>query len=105
MLILWPFAAALSPAALFVPMALSSVGNGISQPPGIAAALSIYPRLAGTASGLVGFLGMMMSALGTFLVGLMPRGAALPPNLVVGACLLLALVFGIFTPRRGAAPI
>jgi DHA1 family bicyclomycin/chloramphenicol resistance-like MFS transporter len=104
MLILWPFAAALSPAALFVPMALSSVGNGISQPPGIAAALSVYPRLAGAASGLVGFLGMMISALGTFLVGLMPHGAALPPNLVVGACLLLALVFGISAVRRPASP-
>jgi DHA1 family bicyclomycin/chloramphenicol resistance-like MFS transporter len=33
----------LTPWALFVPMAISSVGNGISQPPGIAAGLSVFP--------------------------------------------------------------
>jgi MFS transporter, DHA1 family, multidrug resistance protein len=45
--------------ALFVPMAISSIGNGLSQPPGIAAALSVYPRIAGAASGLLGFLQMI----------------------------------------------
>jgi len=33
----------LTPWALFVPMAVSSIGNGLSQPPGIAAGLSVYP--------------------------------------------------------------
>jgi MFS transporter, DHA1 family, multidrug resistance protein len=103
MLILWPFAAPLSPWALFVPMALSSIGNGLSQPPGIAAGLSIYPRIAGAASGLMGFLQMMTAALGTFLVGQLPRGSALPTDIVVGACLLLALVCGVFAVRRSAA--
>jgi MFS transporter, DHA1 family, multidrug resistance protein len=103
MLILWPFAAALSPCALFVPMALSSIGNGLSQPPGIAAGLSVYPRIAGAASGLMGFVQMMTAALGTFLVGQLPRNSALPTNLVVGACLALALVCGIFAVRRSAA--
>ena len=42
----------LTPWALFVPMALSSVGNGMSQPPGVAAGLSVYPHIAGAASGL-----------------------------------------------------
>jgi DHA1 family bicyclomycin/chloramphenicol resistance-like MFS transporter len=99
-LILWPFLVPLSPSALFVPMALSSIGNGLSQPPGIAAGLSLYPRIAGAASGLLGFLQMMTAALGTFLVGQLPRGSALPANLVVGACLALALVFGIVAIGR-----
>ena len=46
----------LTPWALFVPMAISSIGNGLSQPPAIAAGLSVYPRIAGAASGLLGFL-------------------------------------------------
>jgi MFS transporter, DHA1 family, multidrug resistance protein len=96
MLIAWPLVLVLSPWALFVPMALSSVGNGLSQPPGIAAGLSIYPRIAGAASGLMGFLQMMTAAFGTFLVGQLPRTSALPTDLVVGACLLLAQVFGVF---------
>jgi MFS transporter, DHA1 family, multidrug resistance protein len=103
LLISWPFAAALSPSALFVPMALSSIGNGLSQPPGIAAGLSVYPRIAGAASGLMGFLQMMTAALGTFLVGQLSRDSALPTNLVVGACLALALVFGIWAVRRSTA--
>jgi DHA1 family bicyclomycin/chloramphenicol resistance-like MFS transporter len=100
MLILWPFLLPLSPSALFVPMALSSIGNGLSQPPGIAAGLSLYPRIAGAASGLLGSLQMMTAALGTFLVGELPRGSPTPSNLVVGSCLALALVFGIFATDR-----
>ena len=41
----------LTPWALFVPMAISSIGNGMSQPSGVAAGLSVYPRIAGAASG------------------------------------------------------
>jgi MFS transporter, DHA1 family, multidrug resistance protein len=102
MLILWPETAALSPWALFVPMALSSVGNGLSRPPGLAAGLSVYPRIAGAASGLMGFL-QMTAAFGTFVVGQLPRHSALPTNFVVGACLALALVCGVFAVRRSTA--
>jgi MFS transporter, DHA1 family, multidrug resistance protein len=103
LLILWPLAAKLSPWALFVPMALSSIGNGMSQPPGIAAGLSVYPRIAGAASGLLGFLQMLTAAFGTFLIGQLPRHSALPTNLVVGGCLALALVCGIFALHRTAS--
>jgi MFS family permease len=60
----------LTPWALFVPMALSSIGNGMSQPTGVAAGLSVYPRIAGAASGLMGFAQMIIAALGTLLLGL-----------------------------------
>jgi DHA1 family bicyclomycin/chloramphenicol resistance-like MFS transporter len=98
----------LTPWALFVPMAVSSVGNGLSQPPGIAAGLSVYPRIAGAASGLLGFWQMMVSAVGTFLIGQLPQNTALPMVSVVGATLVLALVFGVIALRRpgeeGACP-
>ena len=105
MLILWLVAFGLSAWALFVPMALSSIGNGLSQPAGIAAALSVYPRIAGAASGLIGFLQMMIAALGTLLVGRMPRESALSMVVVVGVCLALALGCGLVALRApGPAP-
>jgi DHA1 family bicyclomycin/chloramphenicol resistance-like MFS transporter len=95
----------LTPWALFVPMAISSVGNGLSQPPALAAGLSIHPRVAGAASGLLGFLQMTVAALGTLLIGRLPHDSALAMVIVVVACLALALVFGLLALRRpGAAP-
>lgn len=98
MLAVWCLAD-LTPWALFVPMAISSVGNGLSQPPGIAAGLSAFPRIAGAASGLMGFLQMMIAAIGTFLIGQLPQDTPLSMVTVVGASLALALVFGLLTLR------
>jgi MFS transporter, DHA1 family, multidrug resistance protein len=89
----------LTPWALFVPMAISSIGNGLSQPPGIAAGLSVYPQIAGAASGLIGFLQMIVAALGTFLIGQLPQNAPLSMIAVVGASLALALAFGLVVRR------
>ena len=99
MLAVWCLAG-LTSWALFVPMAISSIGNGLSQPPGIAAGLSVYPRIAGAASGLIGFMQMIIAALGTFLVGQLPRDTAFPMIAVVGASLTLALVFGVLASRQ-----
>jgi DHA1 family bicyclomycin/chloramphenicol resistance-like MFS transporter len=92
----------LSPWAMFVPMAISSIGNGMSQPPGIATGLSVYPRIAGAASGLMGFMQMMIAALGTLLIGRLPRDSVLGMVAVVGAALALALVCGLLTLRAPA---
>lgn len=93
----------LTPWALFVPMAISSIGNGLSQPPAIAGALSVHPRSAGAASGLLGFVQMMVAALGTLLIGRLPHDTALAMVLVVLASLALALVFGLLALRRPRA--
>jgi MFS transporter, DHA1 family, multidrug resistance protein len=97
----------LTPWALFVPMAISSIGNGMSQPPGIAAGLSVYPRIAGAASGLMGFMQMTIAALGTLLIGQLSRNSALAMVAVVGAALALALICGLLTLRasgEGVSP-
>ncbi|MBV8736447.1 MAG: multidrug effflux MFS transporter [Alphaproteobacteria bacterium] len=96
MLALWCLAD-LTPWALFVPMAISSIGNGMSQPSGLAAGLSVYPRIAGAASGLMGFTQMMIAALGTFLLGMLPRGSVLAMVAVVGTSLALALGCGLLS--------
>jgi DHA1 family bicyclomycin/chloramphenicol resistance-like MFS transporter len=102
MLAVWCLAG-LTPLALFVPMAISSIGNGLSQPPAIAGGLSVHPRIAGAASGLLGFLQMMIAALGTLLIGRLPHDSALAMVVVVVASLALALVFGLLALRRPQA--
>ena len=102
MLAVWCLVA-MTPWALFVPMAVSSVGNGLSQPPAIAAGLSVHPRIAGAASGLLGFLQMMIAAFGTLLIGHLPQHSAQSMVIVVVASLALALVFGLLALRRPGA--
>jgi DHA1 family bicyclomycin/chloramphenicol resistance-like MFS transporter len=97
--------AELTPWALFVPMALSSVGNGMSQPPGVAAGLSVYPRIAGAASGLLGFMQMTVAAFGTLLLGLLPRDSVAAMVAVVGASLALAFLCGLLTLRPPVLPV
>ena len=58
-------------ASVFVPMMLVAVGNGISQPNGIAGAISVNPRIAGAASGLMGFGQMAVGAVFTVVVGVL----------------------------------
>ena len=94
----------LTPWALFVPMAISSIGNGLSEPPALVAGLSVHPRIAGAASGLLGFLQMTVAALGTLLIGRLPHDSALAMVVVVVACLALALAFGLLALRRPPQP-
>ncbi|HVH80566.1 MAG TPA: MFS transporter, partial [Stellaceae bacterium] len=98
----WCVYPGLSSWALFLPMALSSVGNGLSQPSAMASGLSIYPRVAGTASGFIGFLQMAISALGTLVVGFLPHDGAAAMVAVVLATQVLAVVLGMVAVRRPA---
>jgi hypothetical protein len=72
----------------------------------MAAGLSIYPRFAGTASGLMGFTQMIVASLGTFLVALWPYDSAFGTIIVVGGFIAFGLGFGIFAVRQpgGSAP-
>jgi DHA1 family bicyclomycin/chloramphenicol resistance-like MFS transporter len=67
------FAAALSgllsPATLFVPMAFSALGNGLTIPNGTAGAISVDPRVTGAAAGWSGFTQMSCGAAASQLVG------------------------------------
>ena len=106
-LALWYVYAGLGIWGLFVPVALCEIGDGLSQPAVMAAGLSIQPRLAGTASGLMGFLQMAVAAIGTFVVALLPYPIAVSMIAVVGGFIVLALGFGLFAlrrPRSGSMP-
>src|SRR3546814_19135715 len=71
------------PLLLFGPVMFVGVANGLSLPSAIASAISLRPELAGTASGLVGFLQMMVGALATLLVGHLQDDTALPMALLI----------------------
>jgi MFS transporter, DHA1 family, multidrug resistance protein len=49
-----PFTALWSPAALFLPLMVNAVGNGLSVPTATASGLSVKPELAGSAAGFMG---------------------------------------------------
>jgi DHA1 family bicyclomycin/chloramphenicol resistance-like MFS transporter len=70
----------------FAPVLLVGIGNGISQPNSMAAAISVQPRLAGTASGVVGATQMAFGALMTMVTGLVETGTGFGTALVMAAC-------------------
>lgn len=85
---------------LFLPMVLVTVGNGLCMPSAMSAAIAVDPRLAGTASGLLGFLQMGLGAVASTAVGAFDVG-----NPVVIGGTILALnalaVAALWLARRG----
>jgi len=82
---------ALSPIALFGPMVLITFSNGLNLPNAMVGAVSVDPAMAGTASGLAGFLQMGLGALATVIVGELQGASALPMVWVMLICALVAL--------------
>ncbi|KAA2214372.1 multidrug effflux MFS transporter [Teichococcus oryzae] len=72
----------------FLPMALVAVGNGMSQPSAVAAAVSVRPQLAGTASGLVGALQMGFGAVMTLVTSALEFGAGIGTAAAMAGCAL-----------------
>ena len=89
---------AMTPAMLFGPVMFVGLANGLSLPNATASAISLRPDLAGTASGLVGFLQMFVGGLGTLVVGHFQGDSALPMAMVMSAAAILALL-GHFLAR------
>lgn len=79
----------------FLPMALVALGNGMTQPSAIAAAISVRPQLAGTASGLLGALQMGAGALATVLAGVTENGS----GITTGAWMLAGALGAQWTLR------
>jgi MFS transporter, DHA1 family, multidrug resistance protein len=77
-------------ATIFLPQIVIGFGNGLLLPTSIAGAVSIRPQVAGTASGLTGFIQMSVGALAAQLGGhVVAQAASATPML------LLILFFGI----------
>lgn len=80
------------PLSLFAPVALAIFGNGITLPNAQAAAINEFPKYAGSASGLTGFLQMTFSAVAAQLVAIIYNGTVYP-LLGLMLCASLASMF------------
>jgi DHA1 family bicyclomycin/chloramphenicol resistance-like MFS transporter len=82
----------LTPATLFVPMALAAVGNGLTIPNGTAGAISVNPRVTGSAAGWAGFAQMACGAAASQVVGSLQDGYPLAIFWFMAVASILALV-------------
>ncbi len=84
-------------ARFIVPMIMIGLGSGMITPNGFAGVVKGDPALAGTASGLSGFLQMAGAAVATYFMGVIPHDTLAPYGVLQ---LMLALVgtvvFGVF---------
>ena len=76
--LLWLTSGHFTPAALFAPMAVIAISNGLSLPSATASAISLRPHLAGTASGISGAFQLGIGALLGAVVGQLQGESALP---------------------------
>ena len=91
--------------ALFGPMVLLGVGNGMTLPSANAGIVSVRPHLAGSASGLGGALQLGIAAAVSTLAGVLvtPQSGALPLlglMLVCAFAAVVATLFVIYSGRR-----
>jgi DHA1 family bicyclomycin/chloramphenicol resistance-like MFS transporter len=101
---LWAGSAPLSIWLLLVPIGLAEIGDGMSGPTVMAAALSIHPRLAGAAAGLIGFLQMAVAALGSFVVVLLPYRNAFGMIALFGGFVAFGSAAAVFAVRCTPPP-
>ncbi len=80
------------PASLFFPVALAIFGNGITLPNAQAGAINAAPHMAGSASGLTGFMQMGFSAVAAQAVALIFNGTVYPMLALMGAASIASLV-------------
>jgi MFS transporter, DHA1 family, multidrug resistance protein len=72
-----------TPAALFLPCLITSLGNGFVLPNAVAGAVSVDAKAAGAASGVVGFLQMGIGAVASFIAGQLTTTSPLPVALMM----------------------
>ncbi len=92
-------------AVYMFPMALFSTALGLVLPNSMAIALRPFPHIAGTASSLLGFIQMSISALSSAFVGTMLSTTPLPMVLTMVGTLALSLILNIimYSRHRGAS--
>jgi DHA1 family bicyclomycin/chloramphenicol resistance-like MFS transporter len=91
------------PWSLFGPIILLGLGNGMSMPNAIAGAISVEPKVAGAASGLAGFLQMLVAAIFAQLAGMWQNGTPYPMIGFMIAATVLSLTTFALSSRRAAS--
>lgn len=90
-----------SPWTIFLPGAGMALANGLAMPNAQAGAISINPRFAGTASGLLAFIQMLIGAGFAQLAGVVQDDTPLPMAVVMLAASVLAFLSSNFLTRVG----
>lgn len=81
------------PYAVFGPMALVAISNGLTIPSATAGAISVRPDITGSGAGLSGFFQIGLGALATLVVGALHDGTRLPMVTVMVASGVIAAGF------------
>ena len=93
----------LSALTIFAPTAVMVFGNGLAMANLQAGALGVFPRSAGTASGLSGFLQMSIAAGFAQCVGALQNGTAYPMAAFMMVSVVLSLASFLYALRAGKA--
>lgn len=86
-------------AAILAPMFGYMVGTGVVMPTAMSAAIHPFPRSAGAASALLGFVQMTLAALAGFLVGQLDDGTQVPMTTATAAMGFGTIVAAAFAVR------
>lgn len=89
--------------ALVVPAAVFAFATGITMPASQAGAIGAVPSFSGIASGLSGFLGTLIAAGATQVVGALSDGTPVPVAAGIAALAAAAAAFRRVEPAAGAA--
>ncbi|MDH3474815.1 MAG: multidrug effflux MFS transporter [Rhodospirillales bacterium] len=89
---------------IIAPVFVFMIGVGLMLPNAMAGAIGPYPRMAGTASALLGVIQMTLAAVIGIAVGQAQDGTARGMNGAIAAVALAALLAYLGLVRRGAAP-
>ncbi|MFO1037064.1 MAG: multidrug effflux MFS transporter [Geminicoccaceae bacterium] len=91
-----------TPAVLFGTTAFGAFAQGLGLPNVQAASLSVYPSIAGAASGLTGFVQMGIAAAAAQVVGSIQTGTPWPVAIGMSIFALAAFVWALLAARHGA---
>jgi len=94
-----------SPWTIFLPGAAMAMANGLAMPNAQAGAISISPQFAGTASGLLAFLQMLIGAGFAQLAGVVQDDTPIPMAVVMLVASVLAFLSSNFLTRVGVSKI
>ena len=82
---------------ILVPTIIYMAGTGLVLPNAMAGAIGPFPRIAGSAAALLGFVQMGLAALGGAVIGHLANGTAIPMAAGIALCgLLQPLIYRLF---------
>lgn len=99
-LVLFSFDNDITILSIIIPMTILTAGNGFLLPLGVAGSVTLFPAMAGSASGLMGFLQLAAAALSTHFVGHVTQGSTFSMALYVASITISAFIVFIFLIAR-----